>query len=130
MSDAGVEDAVLDPTRETVLLALTRYPNAYGVPLWGFIPAFVGSGYAFVLLRGIGPIRYLLCAAAFAAVMYAMWRLQSWEQRWFHILWAWGETSARAWLAPSSWRWGGTTCEPLPTGLIRDRALLRDHVGA
>lgn len=133
MSGAGAEEADLDPTRETVLLGFTRYPNAYGVPLWGFVPAFVVSGYAFVVLRpmgvALGP-RALLCGGAFAGVMWAMWKLQSWEQRWFHILWAWGETTARAWLAPSSWRWGGTTYEPLPGGLIRDRALLRDHTGA
>lgn len=125
-----MDDASNDPTRETVLLALTRYPNAYGVPLWGFVPAFVLSGYGFVLLRGIGHSRYVLCAAAFGGVMYGMWKLQSWEQRWFHILWAWGEVTLRAWLAPATWRWGGTTYEPLPGNLIRDRAALRDHTGA
>lgn len=114
---------------DAVLLALTRYPNAYGVPLWGFIPAFVLAGYGFVVLKGIGPARYVLCAGAFGAVMYGMWRLQSWETRWFHILWAWGEVTLRALLSRQTWRWGGTTYEPVPGGLSRDRDLLRDHVG-
>jgi len=124
------------PRSDPQFLALTRVPNAFGVPLWGF---FIAAGADVMLFSvlvhwvftpGMGALLASgsICGALYLLAVFAMARLSGWEPRWYVIILRWGQTVLPYRFADATRAFGGTTFRPGPV-LLRTYEDVRNHVG-